>query len=45
MTPFKSKTSDLIRSIIHANKGKHYNAINELFHNLYVELDSENTGF
>ena len=28
---------NLIRSIIHANKGKRYNSINELFHNLYVE--------
>ena len=37
MTPFKSKTSDLIRSIIHANKGKRYNSIIELFQNLYVE--------
>ena len=28
---------NLIRSIIHANKGKRYNSINELVHNLYVE--------
>ena len=28
---------NLIRSIIHANKGKRYNSITELFHNLYVE--------
>ena len=28
---------NFIRSIIHANKGKRYNSLNELFHNLYVE--------